>query len=634
MKKPTASRRHLTTRAFLLALLSLTLLGLALRLAVCLQLCPQPFVAEPAVVTDMATYRRLAMEIARGEFPSHFYYQPFYYAVFLPLVYTVLGTGAWGAALVQVALSSAAVWLTGLAAARVFGRRAGLIAAGLLALSRFQTFYVPFLLLEVLQTFWLSLLVYLVIRFWDSRSMLRVVAAGLVTGAAILTRGNAILLVPGVLALVVWRLRARPGRALAAACLYAALAYTPQLPFAVRNLHHFGRWSGPSSAQDAVLALGNSPESPPGGLEYPVSYQDWMDLANQPQPARVPVSRQVLAWIRRAPLQFVELKARMFLLYWHYVEIPNNISIDREGRYSSLLQSPWLLRFAVVGTLGVFGLLTVFRWQSPRRLFLYYGVAAHCAATLLFYVLARFRLSAVPLICVFAGAGLAHAWQQLAAHRRPRRNLRRRWLLTLLAGALSAFVVLDGFAFYQRTLEAQMARLLRPHGTLVVTHRRTRLYDHGPLALGGMVALPITPEGLVLRKRFAVPALPLAQTPPTLRVPVLLQPGTRFEARVEVGGRSYDTSAMSVEQDSGRQRLVFRLEDLAQPEGAGTVVLTLRLISGELALLVDTLRWYGRSTYAVGTAALDLQAEAALEVEWLKGPTAPASSPVPSAAQQ
>ena len=49
----------------------------------------------------------------------------------------------------------------------------------------------------------------------------------------------------------------------------------------------------------------------------------------------MPVSRQVLAWVRRAPLQFLELKWRMFLLYWHHQEIPNNINLRHEGRFKA-----------------------------------------------------------------------------------------------------------------------------------------------------------------------------------------------------------------------------------------------------------------------------------------------------------
>ena len=43
----------------------------------------------PAVSTDMATYMDLARRIASGSYSGVFYYQPFYYTVFLPLIYTL-----------------------------------------------------------------------------------------------------------------------------------------------------------------------------------------------------------------------------------------------------------------------------------------------------------------------------------------------------------------------------------------------------------------------------------------------------------------------------------------------------------------------------------------------------------------
>jgi len=628
MKQHRAHNRVPPSRRFLLALAVVTAVALALRLAVCMQLCPQPFVEHPAVGTDMETYRRLALQIAQGDIPTHFYYQPFYYAVFLPAVYRLAGSGPWAPALAQLVLSTAAVWLTGLAAARLFGRRAGLAAAVLLALARFQLFYVPFLLLEVLQTFWVSLMVYLGIRVWESRSILRLVLLGLVTGAAALTRGNAILLVPGVVALIAWRWRAQPVRAAGAALLYLALAYAPQIPFALRNLHHFGYWTGPSSAQDAVLALGNSPEAPPGGLEYPATYNDWMTLADPARQDRIPVSRQVAAWIRQAPLQFVELKARMLLLYWYRLEIPNNINILNEGRSSPALAWPVLLPFGLIGSLGVFGMLTGIRWRSPRRLLLWYAVGAHCAGTVLFYVLARFRLSVVPLLCMLGGAGIAWAWSRGRALRGGRPRARERALAGLLAAAVALFLVLAGFAWYQSVLEPVLARRLRPHGVQVQTHRRTLLYDHGPYSVGGIRAFPVPAEGLTIRKRFALDNLELPQQAPVLRVPVLLEKGTRFEAEVAVGGARLDTSALRVEEDRGCQRLVFRLDGLTGPEAAEAVTLRLKPLNGGIGLLIDALRWYGRSEFLVGGQPVPLEAEAGFELEWLREPEGTSGRPV------
>ena len=47
---------------------------------------------SPPAVSDLRTYITLGTEIARGIFPEEFYYQPFYYAVFLPVVYLLSGT--------------------------------------------------------------------------------------------------------------------------------------------------------------------------------------------------------------------------------------------------------------------------------------------------------------------------------------------------------------------------------------------------------------------------------------------------------------------------------------------------------------------------------------------------------------
>ena len=44
-----------------------------------------PAAYAPSSITDMATYCALADAILSGNLPDTFYYQPFYYSVFLPL---------------------------------------------------------------------------------------------------------------------------------------------------------------------------------------------------------------------------------------------------------------------------------------------------------------------------------------------------------------------------------------------------------------------------------------------------------------------------------------------------------------------------------------------------------------------
>ena len=146
--QPPASR----SRRALLFLGLTCLLALLLRLWVCAELADTPAVQHPSAVTDMETYRRLALGVLHGEWPRVFDYQPFYYTLFLPFAYLFSPDGSpWPPMILQALVGTAACLLTGLAAERLYGRKAGCLAALFLALSRLHLFYTPFLLLEVCQ---------------------------------------------------------------------------------------------------------------------------------------------------------------------------------------------------------------------------------------------------------------------------------------------------------------------------------------------------------------------------------------------------------------------------------------------------------------------------------------------------
>ena len=147
-----------------------------------------PAVISPSPITDMKTYLDLADGILRGDFPKNFYYQPFYYAVFLPLCR--LFGGVWLLALAQSLLGGISVYLAGLCARFCGGRKAGVIGALLAAGCAVSIYFTPYALLEVLQAFWIVLLMFLCLRLNHKFTMGLWAAAGLVLGCSILTRGN------------------------------------------------------------------------------------------------------------------------------------------------------------------------------------------------------------------------------------------------------------------------------------------------------------------------------------------------------------------------------------------------------------------------------------------------------------
>ena len=113
-------------RRFLLLTAAAVLVGAALRLWVAFDFAAMNGGANnmmsPSKVTDMATYNDLAGKIASGRFEGPFYYQPFYYAVFLPLI-RIFGGGVWPVVLVQILLGGVTIWLVGLIGEKLVWRR-------------------------------------------------------------------------------------------------------------------------------------------------------------------------------------------------------------------------------------------------------------------------------------------------------------------------------------------------------------------------------------------------------------------------------------------------------------------------------------------------------------------------------
>ena len=600
------------TRRFLRLLGVIAGVGLVLRLIVCMELSGTTGVANPVSASDMATYKRLALEILDGKWPEAFYYQPFYYAVYLPFVYLVTLKSVWGLLLVQTLLGGATVWLTGLTTARVFGRRAGLVAAALLALARFPIFYTPFLLMATLQAFWLSLLAYLLVMAWHRPVWWRWLSVALVTSVATLTRGNVLLFVPGLLAVLAWRHRRKPVLAIGMAVAFVAVVYLPQLPFAIRNYHHYGRWTGPSSAMDAVLALGNTPEAPPGGLEYPPSYGEAMRLASLPNGERVPVLTQMRQWALAEPMQFLELKLRTFLLFWNRQEVPNNVSIGYHGAKSMLLKIPLLFGFALIGTLGVFGMFVSWRWRSPSRLYLYFAVLMYCAGTVLFYILARFRVPIVPLVCVFAGNGVVLGYERLRTAVGEAGRQRR--LLIALGVVCAAFLVCGAFQLYQMRCEAAAMRVVRPNGVRVDLPDRVIHQDHGPLGgIGGVAPQELPPNGTLIGKLF-VGIKETTATAAILRVPILRTPDTEMEFQLQHCEMRDDPSVPKWEKDSrGFEWMSIPITLGSIQNGKAQVAIGLHAKQGQAGVLFDQYRKYGRTRVRTPSGEIETF-EAALEL--------------------
>lgn len=589
---------NVRTKHFLWVIAGISLLGFFLRLWVCFEFRNLPFVSDPPAGTDMATYLKFAQGVLNGKIPDHFYYQPFYYTIYLPTALFLSLGSTFGVGVTHALLGAATIWFTGMCAGRLFGRTGGIIAAAMLCLARFHIFYTPFMLLAVLQSFWVIFLLFLVLRAYDHNRWRDWAWVALGLSVTILTRGNALLFLPLILALLCWRNRLRKNVLVFIIPVFVILTYLPQLPFALRNLHHFGRWVGPSSAKDAVLALGNTPESPPGGLSYPLAYHDWMEQAGRPGEERIPVTRNIRRWIKRDPLAFVELKFRMFLLFWDRREIPNNVNFPAVAIHSTCLRLPVLLGFGLIAPMAICGLFTGRYRGKPGRLLAAGMVAVYCLSTVLFYILARFRLPVVPLLCVFGGGGGRMALERikgLLAKKKPRPSFSR-LTIGLASGSVIVWLL---YPVYTMRWGPALLRVARPSGTSVSLSEWGVARDHLPFFPFGWPGVKLNDRFMNVTKTLVLVSDTNVGNPHMeggAEVAFFVSPGSEVEFKCTAPSGAVQISNLTFPAD-GYPPLqwvpVPYIPDLA--ERTARISFEVRKIKGDVSLAVDRQVNYGRT---------------------------------------
>ena len=622
------SNRNILTRNAVITIAVISLLALAIRLTVCYGLADCQAVRNPSVQTDMATYGRLAAEISRGEWPDHFDYQPFYYTIFLPAC-RMIGDSPWVYMTIQALLGAIAVWLTGITTAKLFGKVSAITAALLLCMSKIHVFYTPFMLFEVLQSFWLALILWFACVCWRKNRAWQWCLLALFVSAAALTRGNAALLVPGMLALLCWRNWRQWGRIAVMVIVCLAIYILPQLPYSVRNYHYLGRWCGASTAGEKVLALGNTPEAPPGGLEYPLTFTKWCEQSERkPGEGRVSVPKNILKWIGREPGAFFELKFRALLLFWDHQEIANNVALANEGQDSFLLRKPFLISFSIIGPLALIGALFIsgrlrrkgLGFRAPELMILSYMILSSWLGTAMFYNLSRFRLSALPLICVASGAGIKIFVNIINIYRNVAdRALRRQMIQACSLPILfSVFLVYSGFSSYQTLIEPAAMRVYRPDGLVADFPDTMLIYDHGPLSFGGVNFVPIAEEPLNIVKTLRLPAnAPHGKA--KVRFLVYLAGNAQISGSMIHADRTYYFSNENIVTDRFMKWLELELPEIMNDD-EGNAHFDWRFNpSKDFGVGVDRLRNYRRTKYIRANGdKLNFAPEGAMEIQWFR----------------
>lgn len=394
--------------------------ALVLRLLHLWQLRSAPFFEM--LMGDARGYDAWARRIAAGEWlGDQVFYQAPLYPYFLGSIYSTLGDAVWQVRLVQCLMGAASCAILAAATARWAGRRAGWIAGLMMAAYPPAIFFDALLQKPVLDLLLIAILLWWMARLHERRQALRLVAAGATIGLLTLVRENALVLLPVVGLWVTLRQFRPPRLDLRRGALLLAGGALVLGPVAIRNFAIGGEFQLTTSQFGANFYMGNNEYS--DGLHVPMlpfrdnvqfEQQDAIDIAAQalghaPSPAEVSRywSGRASEFIREQPLDWLALTARKFALFWNRVEVLDTEDQYTYAEWSSVLR--WIQPLWNLGLLAPLALLALWVEDRRRRDWwpLYLWLAAYTAATLLFFIFARYRVQVVPLLVLLAAAALA-----------------------------------------------------------------------------------------------------------------------------------------------------------------------------------------------------------------------------------
>lgn len=365
---------------------------------------------------DTKFYDSWARQIAAGDWMGRdvFFMGPLY-PYFLALVYKAFGPSLLAAKLVQSLVGALTAGFVFLLGRECFGRVVGILA-GLLA-----AVYVPFiftdnlLLLPVLATLLNTIMLYLLCRGLARGGGRVLVASGFFAGLS--AAGNASILVfaPVAVGFILfwrkWTLEARIRRAL----FFVAGLAVVVTPILIRN-YAVGRDFVPLTSNAGLnFYIGNSAKAT-GAYVKPEGLDIYTDpsgkaiaersLGRPLRPSQVSAywRDRALTYIAEAPGAFLYNLVRKFFFFWSVYEVPQIEHLPFERQYSWILKLP-TPSFGMICPLGIIGAALALRRRKAAYLLALF-VLTYSASIIAFFVVARYRLPAVPALMVFAAYAL------------------------------------------------------------------------------------------------------------------------------------------------------------------------------------------------------------------------------------
>ncbi|MFQ5614637.1 MAG: ArnT family glycosyltransferase, partial [Anaerolineae bacterium] len=349
------------------------------------------------------------------------------YTLYLAAVYGLAGYHPLVARLIQAVLAGLLMpWLVYRLGRRYFGRRAGLVAAGFVAVYAYFVYYAAALMTE---TFYITGILWTLDlagglgqdrRIQPSVFSLQPFLFGLALAVTVLLRQVFLLFIPVLFAWLLWRAyhaQTRPVLRMIGTLLIATAILTLAIaPWTARNYRVFGRFVLLNTnagfaffwANHPIHGYNFTPILPAGGP----SYQDLIPPELLPLDEAAldqALLQRGLEFIRQDPGRYLMLSLSRAKDYFKFWPSPESSLVSNVARVFS---------FGLLWPLMAYGFIaSLRRLYSSGAFILHLFVLVYTAIHLLSWALIRYRLPVDAVLIVFASAALVDLWAGLARRR-------------------------------------------------------------------------------------------------------------------------------------------------------------------------------------------------------------------------
>lgn len=371
-------------------------------------------------------YNLLASRIYTGDGPSYdgyalsimegrgYVYQnlvarrPPLYPVFLAGVYSLFGHSPVSVRFLQAMLGALSCLLVYLIGKEAFGFWVGIVSGSIM------TFYYPqiqlcgYVMPEPLYIVLVLTSLWFLIRFYNQRFPLYLLASGLFMGLSALTREISLALTGSV---ALWLcIYEEKGRKVLSPLIFILASVMIIVPWTWRNYLHFGKFVPLTVSAGHTLYLGNNPTATGGkggdwklgeDSSFPSDVDSLFTLQTDEE-----LKARAWGYIRNNPGRFFQLSFKKFINMWRPF-YSNSSSVSKGVSFLSYIP---IMAFAIW---GIYLTLPQWRLSLLFYLFIFTFVIVH----MLTISTIRYRYPAMPMLVLLAGVGIVRTWERLKGSR-------------------------------------------------------------------------------------------------------------------------------------------------------------------------------------------------------------------------